>query len=66
MSLSIVVSAIGTLFPVIFPEQEFKPKRLAGLVVCLVLAVGSVALLGVEDTIHTIEVAETLLELAEE
>jgi hypothetical protein len=66
MTLNILVSAIGTLFPVIFPKQEFKPKRLVAVAICLVLVIGSVKLLGVEGTAQTIEIVETLLELTEE
>ena len=66
MSIKLIVQAIGTLFPVIFPKQEFKPKRLAAVIICLALAVGSVKLLGLEVTEQALEVAEEILDMTEE
>ena len=66
MNIRLIVQAIGTLFPVIFPKQEFKPKRLAGVIICLALAIGSVKLLGVDGTNEALEVAEEILNMTEE
>ena len=66
MNIRLIIQAVGTLFPVIFPKQEFKPKRLAGVIVCLALAIGSVKLLGVDGTEQALEVAEDILDLSEE
>lgn len=66
MNIKLITQAIGTLFPVIFPKQEFKPKRLAGVVICLALAIGSVKLLGIEGTEQALEVAEEILDMTEE
>ena len=66
MNIRLIVQAVGTLFPVIFPKQEFKPKRLAGVIICLALAIGSVKLLGVDGTNEALEVAEEILNMTEE
>ena len=66
MNIRLIVQAIGTLFPVIFPKQEFKPKRLVGVIICLALAVGSVKLLGVEATNDAIEAGKEILDMTEE
>ncbi len=66
MNIKLVADIVGSLFPVIFPKQEFKPKRLAGLVVCAVLVLGSVKLLGVEGTEQAIDLMEDVMEIAEE
>ena len=66
MNIRLMVQAIGTLFPVIFPKQEFKPKRLAGVIICLALAIGSVKLLGVDGTNEALEVAEEILNMTEQ
>lgn len=66
MSINVIASVIGTLFPVIFPKQEFKPKRLAAVVVVVVLVVGSVKLLGVEGTAEAINLVEDVMEITEE
>lgn len=66
MNIRLIVQAIGTLFPVIFPKQEFKPKRLAGVIICLVLAISSVKLLGVDGTNEALEVGKEILNMTEE
>lgn len=66
MGINTIINAVGTLFPIIFPKQEFKPNRLAAVLICIVLAIGSVKLLGLDDTIQAIEVAEEIIELTEE
>ena len=64
--MKLILQAIGTLFPVIFPKQEFKPKRLVAVIVCLALSVGAVKLLGVDGAIQAIEIAEDIVEMTEE
>lgn len=66
VSISAITGVIGTLFPIIFPEQEFKPKRAIGVLVAIGIAWGMVATLGVEDSIEVLEVAEEVIELTEE
>lgn len=66
MNIKLISSVIGSLFPVIFPKQEFKPKRLAGMVVAMALVIGSVKLLGTEGTADVIELVEDVMEITEE
>lgn len=66
MNLKLITNVIGTLFPVIFPKQEFKPNRLIGVVIVTILVVGSVKLLGVEDTAESIELVEEVMDITEE
>ncbi len=64
--IKLAVQAIGTLFPVIFPKQEFKPKRLIAAVLVTALAATSINFIGLENTEAALEVAEEVLELSEE
>tara|TARA_R110000851_G_scaffold10998_1_gene38949 strand:+ start:835 stop:1032 length:198 start_codon:yes stop_codon:yes gene_type:complete len=62
----VIMNFMGTLLPLVFPNQKFKPLRLGAVVVCFVIAVGSVEYMGVENTLKALEVAEDLIELTEE
>jgi len=66
MNIKLISSVIGSLFPIIFPKQEFKPKRLVGVIVCIAIAIGTINLLGVEGAVQALEFAEELIELTEE
>jgi hypothetical protein len=65
-NLKIAADIVGSLFPVIFPDQKFNGKRLAGVVLAVVLAVGSVKLLGIDGAEEAVEIAEDIMELSEE
>ena len=56
----------GSLLPIIFPNQEFKPKRLAAVVLSFVLMVSSIKLIGLDETLEALEATEDLIELTEE
>ena len=66
MSIKLIASLVGSLFPVIFPDQEFKPKRAGGVLVCFLVAVVAINWLGLEGTLQAIEVTEEFIELTEE
>ena len=66
MNLTVIMNVVGTLFPIIFPKQEFKPRRAVAVLVAFVVAIVAVHYLGVEGTEQAIESAGMLLELAEE
>jgi len=66
MNIKLISSVIGSLFPIIFPKQEFKPKRLVGVIVCIAIAIGTINLLGVEGAVQALEFAEDFLNLTEE
>jgi len=66
MNLNFILSAVGTLFPIVFPKQEFKPNRLLGVVVAVVLVIGSIKLIGVENTEQAIELTDDIIEMSEE
>ena len=66
MSIKLISNVIGSLFPIIFPKQEFKPKRLVGAVICMTTAIGAKHLLGAEEAVQALEFAEDFLNLTEE
>ena len=66
MTIATALNFIGSLLPVVFPDKEFKPKRLAAVVFCFGLVVGSINLLGVEGTVEAVDLAEDLVELTQE
>lgn len=66
MNIKLIANVIGSLFPIIFPKQEFKPKRLAGVVVCTAVAVGMSHFLDAGTIESVLEITEELLDLAQE
>lgn len=64
--LKVAANFIGTLLPVVFPNQEFKPQRLFATLLCFGVIVVSVHFLGVENTEVGLELAEDFIELTEE
>jgi len=66
MALTSILNVVGTLFPIIFPKQEFRPKRLVAVVVCTAVVVVTISLLGIEQTGQVLEFTNDLVELTEE
>lgn len=66
MGIKLVADIVGSLFPVIFPKQEFKPKRAIGAVVAFALAVVAVQFLGLEGAESAVSVAIDIIEMTEE
>lgn len=61
-----ILPFLGSLLPIIFPNQEFKPKRLAAVIVSFILIIGSIKIIGLDETLEAIEATEDLIELTEE
>lgn len=64
--LSAVLNFAGSLLPVVFPEKEFKPKRLAAVLLILAASYFMVTNIGVEQSKQVVEVAEDVMELTEQ
>lgn len=66
MSIKLIADVVGSLFPVIFPKQQFKPKRAVGAVVAVIVVAVLTSWLGIDSTVQVLEVAEDFIELTEE
>jgi hypothetical protein len=64
--LSAILGFAGSLVPVIFPKNEFKPKRLAAVVVLLAASAFMYERYGAEGTEQIIDNGERLVELTEQ
>lgn len=59
-------SVVGSLFPVIFPNQEFKPKRLAAVVILFLVVLFAGEYFGFASVENALELTEQAIELTEE
>ena len=66
MSIKLIADVVGSLFPVIFPKQQYKPKRAVGAVVAVIVVAVLTSWLGIDSTVQVLEVAEDFIELTEE
>lgn len=66
INIKTIVSALGTLVPIIFPDKEFKPKRLGAVVILTVVAVLAIEYVGEGKMGTVLESVETLSDLTEE
>ena len=66
MLVKTIVDVVGTLFPIIFPKQEFKPKRAVGALVSVVVAIVAINTLGIDGAETAIGLAADVIELTEE
>lgn len=62
MQLSAILGFVGSLFPVIFPKNEFNPKNLAAVVVIMIVTVASIAFIGVDGTEAAKDIAVDLVD----
>jgi len=65
-ALTTVLSFAGSLIPVLFPDKEFKPTRLAAVVVIFILIGTSVYFMGAENTAAVIELTGDAMDLSSE
>ena len=66
MKLSIILSFLGTLLPVVFPDKEFNPKRLGAVVVLLITLSTIVHFMGVDNASAVIDLTDDVMELTTE
>lgn len=66
MKLQLILNFIGSLFPVIFPEKEFKPWRLFAVVIMFVIVAVTVNWLGVDATSSVIGLTSEAVALTTE
>lgn len=66
MNIKLIANVIGSLFPVIFPEQQFNPRRALGALVAFLVAILAINWIGADATVQAIEIAEEFIDLAEE
>lgn len=64
--LSLIINFVGSLVPVLFPEKEFQPKRLAAVVVITLLLAGCIHFLGLDTTEALVDLSEDVIELTEQ
>lgn len=65
MKLKLILDFIGTLIPVLFPQNEFQPKRFAAVVIMLILIAGGVHFFGVDVVSSIIDLSDDALDLAQ-
>tara|TARA_R110002074_G_scaffold178539_3_gene342243 strand:- start:730 stop:933 length:204 start_codon:yes stop_codon:yes gene_type:complete len=66
MKLSLILNFIGSLVPVIFPDKEFKPKRLIAVVVLFVMSILAGEYFGFASVEMALNLTEQAIELTEE
>lgn len=61
-----ILEWVGTLFPVIFPKNEFKPKRAAFVFVMFIAMLFAYDYFGAATIENAIELTGSIVELTEE
>ncbi len=64
--LKLILDFVGTLFPIIFPKNEFKPKRAAFVFVMVIVMMFANEYFGAATIENAIELTESVVQLAEE
>ena len=62
----IILDFVGTLFPIVFPKNEFKPKRAAFVFVMVFLMMFAVEYFGAATIEQAIDLTGNSVELTEE
>ena len=66
MKLNMILSFIGTLIPVLFPDKKFNPGRLIAVVVIIILLSVAVHFLGLDNTAAIVDLTGDAVELTTE
>ena len=66
MKLNMILSFIGTLIPVLFPDKEFNPKRLGAVAALLIILSVMVHFMGVDNASAVIDLTDDAMELTTE
>ena len=66
MKLAAIFNFAGSLFPYIFPDKEFKPRRLAAVVILVALSAFMYERYGDEGAANIIENTSEMIELTEQ
>ena len=64
--LKAIGSVTGSLFPVIFPNQKFKPVRAAFVIICIIAVAYMNERFGAAGMEQAIDISSQLIELTEE
>ena len=64
--LKLILDFVGTLFPIIFPKNEFKPKRAAFVFAMVIVMMFSLDYFGAATIENAIDFTGSLVGLAEE
>lgn len=59
-------SVVGSLFPVIFPNQEFKPKRLVAVIALFVIIILAGEYFGFSSVENALDMVGVAIEYTEE
>ncbi len=65
-ALTLVIGFLQSLVPVIFPKNEFKPKRAVAVVLLFFAMLFAIERFGNDTIEHAIEHTEQVVELTEE
>lgn len=66
MKLNLILNFIGSLVPVIFPDKEFRPKRLMAVVILFVITLFAGDYFGFASVEMALDVVSHAIELTEE
>ena len=66
MKLNIILNFLGTLLPIISPDNKFNPKRLGAVVILLIILSALVYFMGVDNTSAVIDLTDDVMELTTE
>lgn len=66
MKLNLILNFVGSLVPIIFPDKEFKPKRLIAVVVLFAMAILTGEYFGFASVEIALDLTEQAIELTEE
>lgn len=66
MKAKLFMEFFGSLWPYIFPKHEFKPKRLAGVLIIGTLLLFGIDYFGLETVEHALGLAEDVIDMSEE
>lgn len=61
-----ILNFVGSLFPIVFPKNEFKPQRLGAVLAIIVTVSACVYFLGEDKTEFVIDKTEQVIELTEQ
>ena len=63
--LALILNFVGSLVPYIFPEKEFKPRRLVAVLLTIVTLAICTQFLGVDVTSEVVDLSGDVLSLSE-
>lgn len=64
--VSMFLNFVGSLVPFVFPDKEFRPKRLVAVLLIMLTLAGCIKFLGMDDTKGLVDLTEDVVQMTEE